>query len=108
MTLVAQGTCTLVADQAGDSSYLPATSTVSQSFAVNRGTTTISWSPTKALTMPQSPATFAAASSLAGAITYEVTSQGTTGCSVNSGSLQLTFTGVGSCTVRATAAQTNQ
>lgn len=108
VTLVAQGTCTLVADQPGDSSYLAATSTVSQSFTVNRGTTTISWSPTTALTMPQSPVTFAAASSLAGAITYAVTNAGLTGCTVDSSTRVLTFTAVGSCTVSATAARNDQ
>jgi outer membrane protein OmpA-like peptidoglycan-associated protein len=107
ITLVSQGTCTITAGQAGDSSYSAATG-VSQTFTVARGTTTISWSTATSLTLPQSPVTFAAASSLAGSITYAVISQGTTSCSVDSGTRALTFFGVGSCVVSATAAQNSQ
>ncbi len=41
-----------------------------------------------------------------GAITYSVFDAGSTGCSVNSATGELTFTGVGICVVRATAAAT--
>jgi hypothetical protein len=68
----------------------------------------VTWSPSTSLTTTDSPST---PSSLAttsgnGAISYTVVSAGTTGCSVNGTSGLLTFTGVGTCTVRATAAAT--
>ena len=110
VSLVAQGSCTLVADQAGDARYLAATSTVSQTFTVNRGTTNVLWAPTTAVTVPQSPLT---PSSLAitagnGSISYSVDDSTTTGCAVNPSSGQLTFTAAGNCVVRAAAAQTPQ
>ena len=70
---------------------------------------TVTWSPTTALLLSDSPRT---PSSLAstngnGSISYSVVSAGTTGCSVASSTGVLTFSAVGSCTVRATAAATS-
>jgi hypothetical protein len=49
----------------------------------------------------------AASSSGDGAISYAVQSAGATGCTINSSTRVLTFTAVGSCVVRATAATTS-
>jgi hypothetical protein len=67
---------------------------------------TVNWAPTTALSLSDSPATpsVLAATNGGGAITYAVTSAGTTDCTVNPSSGVLTFTAAGSCTVRATAA----
>ena len=71
-------------------------------------TQTVTWSPSTALTTAQSPNTpLAASSSGDGAITYTVTSVGTTGCTIDSSTRELTFTTAGSCVVRATAATTS-
>jgi hypothetical protein len=71
-------------------------------------TQTVTWSPTTALTTAQSPNTpLAASSSGDGAITYAVTSAGTTGCTINSSTRVLTFTTVGNCVVRAAADTTS-
>ena len=109
VTLVAQGTCTLDADQAGDARYSAATA-VSQSFTVSRGTTNVVWAPTTAVTIPESPLT---PSSLAitpgnGTISYSVDDSTTTGCAVNSSTGVLTYSTSGTCVVRATSAQTPQ
>lgn len=71
---------------------------------------TITWSPSTALQLansPQTPSTLATTNGN-GAITYSVTSAGATGCSVGSSTGVLTFSSAGSCTVRATAAATSQ
>ena len=68
---------------------------------------TISWAPTNtsayvldSTVTPSEPAT----SNSSGAITYSIQSQGTTGCSVNSGTGVISFTSAGTCAVRATVA----
>ncbi|MGB3410535.1 MAG: hypothetical protein WBA45_05010 [Microthrixaceae bacterium] len=68
----------------------------------------VTWSPTTALTTSQSPFTPSAATTSGdGAITYSVTSAGTTGCTVDGTTGSLTFTAAGECQVRATAAATS-
>jgi hypothetical protein len=72
-------------------------------------TQTITWSPTTAIRVQQSPLT---PSTLATGldnptITYSVTSAGITGCSVASNTGVLTYNAPGSCTVRASAAATS-
>jgi hypothetical protein len=70
----------------------------------------VTWSPTLAVRTIDSPVTpSATASSSAGAaISYSVVSNTTTTCSVNSSTGELTYTGAGTCTVRATAAGSGQ
>jgi hypothetical protein len=82
---------------------------VKYTAAVVQSQQTVTWSPTTALLLSDSPRT---PSSLAstngnGNISYSVVSAGTTGCSVASSTGVLTFSAVGSCTVRATAAATS-
>ena len=71
---------------------------------------TVTWSPTTTLNLSDSPhsPTSSATTSGNGAITYSVTSAGTTGCSVGSSTGVLTYSAVGSCIVRASAAATSQ
>lgn len=64
---------------------------------------TATWAPTTDLLPTNSGSQFAAGSTTGtGSITYAVTSAGTTGCSVSGRTL--TYSGVGSCVVRMTAA----
>lgn len=71
-------------------------------------TQTVTWSPTTALSMPAGSSTFTAATSSGdGAITYSLVSSGTSGCSVNSGTRTVSYTAVGTCTLRASAAATS-
>ena len=105
LTATSSGTCTLTITKAGDDNY-NATSTTT-TFTFGAGTQTVTWSPTTALSATASPATVTAATALDSAtITYAVQSAGTTGCTVNSTTAELTFTTAGSCVVRATAAST--
>ncbi|MGI9136892.1 MAG: hypothetical protein ACR2JS_07525, partial [Candidatus Nanopelagicales bacterium] len=72
-------------------------------------TQVVTWAPTTAVTVPASPLTpSSSATALGGAVvSYAVTSAGTTGCTVDSVTGVLTYSGVGSCTVRASAATTS-
>lgn len=71
---------------------------------------TVTWSPSTALQLANSPHTPSALATTNGngAITYSVTSAGATGCTVGSSTGVLTFSSAGSCTVRASAAATSQ
>lgn len=79
-------------------------------FTVSTSPQTVTWNPSSnsvsvalgALTPNSTPT-----SSGSGAITYSVTNQGTTDCSVNQNTGAITFSTAGICTVRATAAQTS-
>lgn len=67
----------------------------------------VTWSPTTALSTTDSPVTPTAATSSSGSnITYSVVSHTTTTCAVNASTGELTYTGAGTCTVRATGAAT--
>ncbi|MEY2698546.1 MAG: hypothetical protein RL720_502 [Actinomycetota bacterium] len=67
----------------------------------------VTWAPTNTTVMtshsPLTPQTLATTNG-GGQITYAVVDAGSTGCSVNSSTGVLTYSGVGTCTVRATAA----
>jgi hypothetical protein len=99
ITLVAPGTCTLTADQAGDSDYAAATQ-VTTTFTVNKASQTIS-----ALTNPGTQVfgttpTLAATTSTSGlTISYGTSTAGV--CTINSGTRVLTFVSAGTCTVTA-------
>jgi hypothetical protein len=71
----------------------------------------ISWSPTNTTisdgnpsVTPSSPAVVTTPGSGGGAITYSVVNAGTSGCTVNSVTGVITYTAIGECVVRATAA----
>ena len=107
VAFVGAGTCSITVSVAQTSDYNLATS-AAVSFTLNRATQTVSWSPTTAVLITQSPLTPSASASSSGdgAISYAVASQGATSCSVNSSTGVLTYSAAGSCEVRATAAQT--
>ena len=107
VAFVATGTCSMTAAVAETSVYNSATS-AAVSFTLTRATQTVSWSPTTAVLTTQSPLTPSASATTSGdgAISYAVTSAGTTGCLVNASSGVLSYTAAGSCVVRATAAVT--
>jgi uncharacterized repeat protein (TIGR02543 family) len=67
----------------------------------------VTWAPATELLTTASHATPSSLATVLGAatISYEVTSAGTTSCTVDSSTGVLTFTAAGSCTVRASAAQ---
>jgi uncharacterized repeat protein (TIGR02543 family)/LPXTG-motif cell wall-anchored protein len=69
---------------------------------------TVIWSPTN-LTMTSSPSlpNAIATTSGDGQITYSVVNGGSTGCSVNPNSGEITFNNSGTCTIRATASATS-
>ena len=108
VSFVSAGTCTLTATIGAGTTYASATS-ASISFTTSLATQTVTWAPTTSLATTASPATPSSVATALGlaAITYAVTSAGTTGCTVNSSTAVLTFTAAGSCVVRATAGATS-
>jgi hypothetical protein len=108
VVFVSPGTCTVTASIAADSTYSSATSS-SVSFTITLATQVLTWAPGTSLTMAQSPHTPStlASGSASPAITYAITSAGTTGCTVNASTAVITYTGTGSCTVTVTAEATS-
>ena len=105
VTYNATGSCQITATAAANATYSQDTSALT--FVVGVGTQNITWSPTTAVTLGQSPLTFAAATTPHGgrAITYAVTSAGTTNCAIASpSSPRFTYSATGSCQITATAA----
>jgi outer membrane protein OmpA-like peptidoglycan-associated protein len=101
VTMLGAGTCTIQADQPGDSMYLAA-SAVTQSFSISRAAQTIAiTTPTQAVAVG-STINLASSAPGTGAISYSVTSGGTY-CSVVGN--VLTSLGAGDCTVTSTIAQ---
>jgi hypothetical protein len=79
------------------------------SVTISRLLQTVTWNPSTSIafgTGSFTPGT-SATSSVGATISYVVTSQGTTGCSVNSSTGVVTYTSAGNCQVTATAAQTS-
>ncbi len=75
-------------------------------FTISVESQTVTWSPTNVnLQLPVTTATPSsqALSSGPGTISYSVNSAGTTGCTVNAASGQITFSSDGTCVIRATA-----
>jgi hypothetical protein len=85
-----------------------AASTESAGAAVRKRTQTVTWAPTTAIRVQQSPLTPSTLATAldAATITYSVTSAGITGCSVASNTGVLTYNAPGVCVVRASAAET--
>ncbi len=105
LTYTGAGSCTVRATAAATSSYLEGTTDVT--FSVTKAAQTVTWSPTTSLTTPGTTVTPTAATvpSGGGTITYSVTSAGTTGCSIDGSTGALTYAAIGSCTARASAAE---
>lgn len=106
LTGKAVGSCTVTSSVAADSMYAAATSSAI-TISVQKAPQTVTWAPTNtSLSFNDSPVTpsVGAITSGPGAITYAVTSAGTTACSVNANTGTLSFSATGTCVVRATAA----
>ena len=107
LTATAVGSCTLQASQVDDTVYAAATSPV-VTVNVSRVTQVITWSPTTAVTIPQTPVSPTPASALGSlGVAYAVIADTTTGCTVNPTTGQLFYVAPGTCTVRASALVTD-
>jgi uncharacterized repeat protein (TIGR01451 family) len=98
VTLVAVGTCTIQATQAGNANWAAATP-VNQSFQVTQGSQTISFSPLQNQAFGTSPFAVSATASSGQPVSFN--SQTTTGVCTASGST-VTLVAVGTCTIQAT------
>ncbi len=107
LTATAVGSCTLQASQVDDTVYAAATSPV-VTVNVSRVTQVITWSPTTAVTIPQTPVSPTPASALGSlGVAYAMIADTTTGCTVNPTTGQLFYVAPGTCTVRASALVTD-
>ncbi len=108
LTYTQAGNCVVTASAAANGIYGAATNV--QTIVISLVTPAITWVPVSTVTdtsqSPYTPDTLASTTG-AGAISYSVTDAGTSGCSVNSSTGVITFTGKGNCTILATAAATS-
>ena len=107
LTYTGAGSCVVRATAAATTMY--AVGTLDVTFTVALAPQVVTWAPTtNVLTTasPLTPSTLASASGGA-AISYSLISHTTTTCTVNASSGVLTYTGAGTCVVRATAAATS-
>jgi hypothetical protein len=102
IVLIAPGTCTIRADQAGDATYNTA-SGVSRSFTVKKANQTISFPAIGAKTMLQSPVAVTASAS--SGLTVSLVSTTPVTCAVAATSI--TLLSAGNCTIRADQAGDN-
>jgi uncharacterized repeat protein (TIGR02543 family) len=101
ITVLAAGTCTIVANQAGDGSYAAATQ-VSQNLVVGKASQSALTISSTAGNLGSSLTLVTSGGTSSGAKSYVVADGTATGCSESGGAL--TVTGVGTCTVTATMA----
>jgi hypothetical protein len=99
VTLVATGTCRIVATQAGSADY-KAAALVSQSFQVTQGSQTITFGALSDKTYGQAPFTVSATASSGLAVSFASTTKAVCKLSGNT----VTLVGVGQCTIQATQA----
>jgi hypothetical protein len=99
VTLVAVGTCTIQATQAGNTNYAAATA-VSRSFAVTKGSQTITFGALSNLPFGSAPFTVGATASSGLAVSFN--SQTTKVCTVSG--TTVTLVAAGTCTIQATQA----
>jgi len=83
------------------------TTSSAATVTVSRLSQTVTWSQPTSLVLADSGDATTATTSGDGSISYSVVSAGTTGCAINSSTGALTFSGTGTCSVKADAAQTN-
>jgi len=111
-------TPTLDATDSGDQFRLVVRNTLGGNYAeitssaatltVTRVSQTVTWTqPTSLVLANSGDSATVASTSGDGSISYSVVSAGTTGCAINSSTGVLTFSGTGTCSVQADAAQTN-
>ena len=99
LTLVAVGTCSLDANQAGDATYAPATA-VTRSFSVAAAAQTITFASPGNQTLGTTPPALVASASSGLAVSFSSTTPGI--CTVNGSAL--TLVAVGSCAISASQA----
>jgi hypothetical protein len=100
VTFLATGTCTVKADQAGDSNW-NAAAPMSQSFTINKGAQSILFSsaaPSDA-TAAGTPYTLAATATSGLPVTFTINAASSAVCSIQGATV--TFTAAGTCTVEA-------
>lgn len=105
LTFSNMGTCIVRATAAAGGGFGLGSTDVS--FTITASQQTVTWAPTNTSnTLAASPVTpnAAATSSGAGAISYQVSNPGNSGCTVNSSTGVVSATSLGFCVVRATAA----
>ena len=104
LSYTAAGSCTIRATVAETATYFSAFRDFV--FTVNKSTQTVTWAPNTSFASNTSPQTMSAQAAALGSatISYAVTSAGTTGCTVDATTGELTFTSTGTCTVRASSA----
>jgi hypothetical protein len=99
ITLLHAGTCTIKADQAGNTDW-NAASQVPQSFTINKGNQTISFGSAPAFARTGVSGSSVSATATSGlAVTYGSNTTGV--CTVNSSSGALTLVAIGLCTITA-------
>jgi alpha-tubulin suppressor-like RCC1 family protein len=99
VTLVTIGTCTIAANQAGNTNFNAATQ-VTQSFTVNKGSQTITFATLAAKSFEAAPFTVSATASSALAVVF--TSTTTPICTVSGSTV--TLVAIGTCTIAANQA----
>jgi predicted transcriptional regulator YdeE len=99
VTLVALGTCTIQATQAGNANWAAATP-VSRSFQVTRGSQTITFAALSNQALGTAPFTVSATASSGLVVSFASTTSGV--CTVSGATV--TLAAVGTCTIRATQA----
>lgn len=107
LTLSGTGNCVVRAGAAASPTHLAGATDVT--FTVSRAPQTVTWAPVTAIstiTSPLTPSAPAVAPGGAG-ITYSKLSNTTLSCLVDAATGVLTYSGVGNCVVRATAALTS-
>jgi FG-GAP-like repeat/Putative Ig domain/Beta-propeller repeat len=101
VTIVATGTCTIAASQAGNPDFAAAP-TVMQSFTVTRAAQTITFAPLSNQTLGVSPFTVTATASSGLAVAFASTTSGV--CTIPANSNTVTIGGTGTCTITANQA----
>ena len=99
VTIIAGGTCTINASQAGNPNYLSATP-LSRSFTVAKKNQTITFGALAARRMDQSPFTVSATASSGLTVTFTSTTAST--CTLSG--ITVTLKGIGTCTIQASQA----
>lgn len=98
ITMLAVGTCTLQASQAGNTQFLPAVN-VDQSFSINKASQTITFGSLSARTYGDAAFSVTATASSSLAVTFSSTTTGV--CTVSGAQVTIVAVGNGTCTVRA-------
>lgn len=97
ITLLATGSCSVVASQAGNANYAPATS-ITRTFTVSRATQTITFGPLPTASLQQSPLTVAATASSGLTVSF-TTSSGSVCTAGGTNGKTITLLKAGTCKV---------